>query len=44
MLRFDDREIEVRRGKHRVSSTWGEDEVSRKEGIVPEQFQKVHGI
>ena len=44
MLRSDNREIEARHGKHYVSSIWGGDKVSKREGIVPEQFQKVRGI
>ena len=36
MCQSDDKEIEVRHGKHHVSSMWKEDRVSRKGGIVPE--------
>ena len=44
MLQFVDKKIEVRHGKHRVFSTWEGARVSKKEEIVPVQFQKVHGV
>ena len=44
VLRFVEKKIEVRRGKHCVSSMWEEVEVGKKGEIVPVQFQKVHGV
>ena len=44
VLRFADKKIEARRGKHCVFSMWGEVGVGRKEEIVPVQFQRVHGV
>ena len=44
VLQFVDKKIEVRCGKHRVSSMWREVRVSRKGGIVPVQFRKVHDV
>ena len=41
VLRFADKKIEVRRGKHRVFSMWEEVGVGRRGEIVPEQFRKV---
>ena len=44
MLWFADKKIEVRCGKCCVFSMWEGVGVSRKEVIVPVQFEKVHGV
>ena len=44
MLRFGDKEIEEWRGIHHGSSMWREDEVDIQGEIVPEQFQRDHGV
>ena len=44
MLRFVDKKIEARRGKHRVFSMWEGVGVGRRGEIVLEQFQKVRGV
>ena len=44
MLRFADKKIEVRRGKHRVFSMWEGVGVGRRGEIVPEQFRKVRAV
>ena len=44
MLRFADKKIEARRGKHRVFSMQEGVGVGRRGEIVPEQFRKVRGV
>ena len=44
VLRFADKKIEERRGKHRVFSTREEVGVGKRGEIVPEQFRKVRGV
>ena len=44
VLRFGDKEIEEWCGIHHGSSMWREDGVSIQGEIVPEQFQRDHGI
>ena len=44
MLRFADKKIEARRGKHRVFSMWEGVGVGKRGEIVPEQFRKVRGV
>ena len=44
VLRFVDKKIEARRGKHRVFSMWEGVGVGKRGEIVPEQFRKVRGV
>ena len=44
VLRFADKKIEVRRGRHHVFSMWKGVRVGRRGEIVPEQFRKVRGV
>ena len=44
VLRFADKKIEARHGKHRVFSMWKGVGVGRRGEIVPEQFRKVRGV
>ena len=44
MLRFADKKIEVRHGRHHVFSMWQGVGVGRRGEIVPEQFRKVRGV
>ena len=44
MLRFADKKIEARRGRHHVFSMWREVGVGRRGGIVLERFRKVCGV
>ena len=44
VLQFGNKEIEEWRGIHHGSSMWREDRVDIQGEIVPEQFQRDHGI
>ena len=44
VLRFADKKIEARRGRHRVFSMWRGVGVGRRGEIVLEQFRKVRGV
>ena len=44
VLRFGDKEIEGWRGTHRGFSMWKEGVGDTRGEIVPEQFQKDHGV
>ena len=44
MLRFADKKIEARHGRHRVFSMWRGVGVGRRGEIVPEQFRKVRVV
>ena len=44
VLRFADKKIEERHGRHRVFSMWEGVRVGRRGEIVPEKFRKVHVV
>ena len=44
VLQFGDKEIEGWRGIHHEFSMWGEGEVGTQGEIVPERFQRGHGV